>query len=263
MSTTLTAAVLRDMEAEAGEDQSRLRAAAEEVIAAMKQGFDTRGEPLLELLLPLAAWLTRLGDHERARRVLARVPLDEVEGIEPRAVLCVYLLERGYRDLAREMTDKTRHDGRYRASTCLLLGSTWEKHGDLALAARWFTLGIGLSPDFEHELVFAERRHRARRSLDLPLDTLDEGYEAAVQHARSAHRAAHPSAVRAPVEGVARRAPCPCGSGKRFKNCHGRGQGTTAPLSYGEVLDSSYVGSDDEYEYFIDIVSDAPASSES
>lgn len=250
--TVLTAADLESMEREAAGDLDRLREAAEQVISSLKHGVSMGGEPRWTLLVRLAEWLERTGQPDRARKALANVDREEALGVDPLALLCTHLLDKGFEDRAVQHAHTLRRAQVAGAPTYLHVGWGWERHENPGLAARWYTLGLGQSQSELERETFLRLRHRARRAAGLPTDVMDEEVEELLRQER-----AEPGPGNDP-EVTPRRAPCPCGSGKRHKNCHGRDQPAAGHVASYHRLASRYAGNADGYDYYLDLVRDVP-----
>lgn len=148
-----------------------------------------------------------------------------------------------YADVLREHHDEP--------NALYLLGRTYQATGQLRTARALFRQAIWMNGD-AGEFHFALGEVCA--ALDMP-DEARDAFASAVRHApalreasaehlvRLADRGSAPGFVAVGVAPVARNALCPCGSGLRYKSCHGRvdidgaSGDTTAPPGVAALLD--------------------------
>jgi uncharacterized protein len=104
-----------------------------------------------------------------------------------------------------------------------------ERHGEderAAIALTGILRHLPLDPDDADEGAALIERQRALLDEEAPLADLDDAIAALVDSALDLADVTRP---RRPVtrasSKVGRNDPCPCGSGRKFKNCHGRGAG--------------------------------------
>jgi len=79
----------------------------------------------------------------------------------------------------------------------------------------------GQIPEIQQVQEAAPER-RSQRYTEQKDDLVDKGQQAAAQH-DTREQASHPRTPYIKDKMPGRNDPCPCGSGKKFKNCHGRG----------------------------------------
>lgn len=216
---------LNDLEDLAGGDPAALRDRAHRLLRLVQGGGRVDGQTPVDSMVTAAEWLHMAGDEDAAERVLLEATARGGSAdIDPRAMLCYHLLQRHEADRARELSAQLRKDRHVAPATYLLTGEAWEMAGDLKEATRWFTMGLlrsdGDPSGMAHLLGMA--RHRVRRTQGLPLDATD------LEFAPSPDVSAESDAPKKlPQAARGRREPCHCGSGRRYKNCHGRGDSSS------------------------------------
>ncbi len=247
---------LNDLEDLAGGDPVALRDRARRLLRLLEDGGRVEGQTPVDSMVTAAEWLHMAGDQDAAEQVLLdATSLGGPADIDPRAMLCYHLLQRDDLERARELSAQLRKDRSVAPGSYLLTGEAWEMTGNLKEATRWFTMGLLRSDGDVSGMaqLLGMARHRVRRAQGLPLDATDLEFAPApdVPAPDLDAPVATPPAVRG------RREPCHCGSGRRYKNCHGRGttQRTVAPYT---PMASTPIGSDGQYSYHLDIVRDDP-----
>ena len=138
--------------------------------------------------------------------------------------------EEGRIDAARSLYAGVLRDHHDEPNALYLLGRTYQSTGHLRTARALFRQAIWMNGD-AGEFHFALGEVCA--ALDMP-DEARDAFASAVRHApalreasaarlaRLADRGSAPGFAAVDVAPVARNAPCPCGSGLRYKACHGR-----------------------------------------
>lgn len=126
-----------------------------------------------DLLIAAAGEWNLVGEHDRSVQCCRRaVELGHSEEYgDPRTHLHAALMEAGQVEEATELERSLRREPPPDAGDFCRVGETYEEHGDLRTAARWFTIGLDREPDDE---LLAAGRFRVRRAAGLPLDGLDE-----------------------------------------------------------------------------------------
>lgn len=261
MRSGLTQDDLTDIEMSDEGDPAELRTRARTVLELVESGQTVADQTPVDLMVIAAEWLQMAGDHDAAEEVLTDAtarggPAD----IDPRAMLCHFLLQREETDRARGLSQQMRKDHDLTPTSYLLNGESWEMAGDLREAIRWFTLGLLRTGDqpTPTSTLLGFSRHRVRRTAGLPVDAMDEEAERA-QAIIDQRQADRPQAQADGQQTPGRRQPCPCGSGRRYKNCHGqaegRGEGGIGPYT---PFASVPMGSDGEWDYHLDFVRSEP-----
>lgn len=126
-----------------------------------------------DLLIAAAGEWHLVGEHARSVECCRRaVELGRCEEYgDPRTHLHAALMDAGLVDEAAELERTLRREPPSEAHDFCRVGETYEEHGDLRTAARWFTIGLDRDPDDE---LLAVGRFRVRRAAGLPLDAIDE-----------------------------------------------------------------------------------------
>lgn len=236
---------------------AELRTRARSVLELVEAGETVADQTPVDLMVIAAEWLQMAGDVDEAEVVLTEaIARGGPAAIDPRAMLCHQLLEREKTDRARDLSQQMRKDRDLTPTSYLLNGESWEMAGDLKEAIRWFTLGLLRSGDqpTATSTLLGFSRHRVRRAAGLPVDSIDEATERAQATIDQQHVDRSPGQAD-DQQAPGRRQPCPCGSGRRYKNCHGqregRGDRAIGPFT---PFASLPMGSDGKWDYHLDFV---------
>lgn len=127
-----------------------------------------------DLLVAAGSQWEQAGDHARALECYRRaVALGETNHYQdPRVHLHAGLLEAGQLEEAAELERALRREPPAEAADFSFVAESYEEHGDLRTAARWYTIGLDRVPDDDGQLAIG--RFRVRRKAGLPLDGIDE-----------------------------------------------------------------------------------------
>ncbi|MFP5345571.1 MAG: SEC-C metal-binding domain-containing protein, partial [Actinomycetes bacterium] len=212
-----------------------------------------------ELMVEAGQQLALVGDHESALTAY-RGAVETGEEVVPDARCFVFsaLLTLGHREEAEQLNQELRRARLSQPAAFLFMGEHCEEAGLLDEANRWFTKGVlrwGREGKTAVGRVLIQSRWRVRKAIGFPPDEFDE-LALEWESLRSVLGVDvlddlddlgelddtdwsgdrdddeldddwDEQVARAGSASVARKAPCPCGSGRKYKHCCGRT--TTAP----------------------------------